>query len=52
MESPGPIMAGLATLALALGFGALRFLRGLMLYLLPKPGEGPSKEMQARPSCC
>lgn len=51
MESPGPIMAGLATLALALGFGALRFLRGLMLYLLPKPGEGPSKEMQARPSC-
>ena len=52
MESPGPIMAGLATLALALGFGALRFLRGLMLYLLPKPGEGPSKEMQARPRCC
>ena len=52
MESPGPIMAGLATLALALGFGALRFLRGLMLYLLPKPGEGPSKEMQARPHCC
>ena len=49
MESSGPITAALAALALALGFAALRFLRGLMLYLLPKPGEGPSKDMQARP---
>ena len=45
-EASGPVMAALGTLALAIGFAALRFMRSLVLRLLPKPGEGPSKEMQ------
>jgi short subunit dehydrogenase-like uncharacterized protein len=47
-EAGGPVVAALGTVALALGFAALRFARPLVLRFLPKPGQGPSVEMQVR----
>ena len=47
-EAGGPVVAALGTAALAIGFAALRFARPIVLRFLPKPGEGPSVEMQVR----
>jgi len=47
-EAGGPVVAALGTMALTIGFAALRFARPIVLRFLPKPGEGPSVEMQVR----
>ena len=48
MEVPNAIVAGLGSIVLAFAYIilSLRFLRPLVMRLLPGPGEGPSEKQQ------
>ena len=54
MEVPGPVVAGLGSTVLALIYIvlSLRFLRPLVMKLLPAPGEGPSEKQQVEGFWC
>ncbi len=53
-ESPNVAVAYLGSLALIIGYFiiSLTFLRPLVMRLLPKPGEGPSKKQQVEGFWC
>ena len=54
MEVPGPVVAGLGSTVLAFIYVvlSLRFLRPLVMKLLPAPGEGPSEKQQVEGFWC
>ena len=54
MEVPGPVVAGLGSTVLAFIYIvlSLRFLRPLVMKLLPAPGEGPTEKQQVEGFWC
>ena len=54
MEVPGPVVAGLGSTVLGLIYVvlSLRFLRPLVMKVLPAPGQGPSEKQQVEGFWC
>ena len=54
MEVPGPVVAGLGSTELGLIYVvlSLRFLRPLVMKVLPAPGQGPSEKQQVEGFWC